>query len=341
MAVGARIVLDSVAPSGCRLTTFEVRVPKWLLAEVNTHRALSKNAASSRAKPLKRVLEEVSEDPYVPADWRRNQKGMQGFESLSGQGAGLARSVWLQARDQAVDAALKLGAEDWWWHPEHGFFEHRACINPDIMGADCVRLRVHKQTVNRLLEPFMWADVVLSGTDWQNFFHLRCHPTAQPEFQEAARQMHDLFWSHRPTPVLTNGWHIPYLLPEEESLLLDLRLACGVARCSRVSYSNHGTGQIDREKDLEQYQRLLTPAPEDPDSPVHASPFEHCAQALEIPFRSGNFRGWEQHRYQLPRHTVPEPVWSFEHPGYTEEEVRSGGRRAGGALASVRSGVGR
>ena len=109
MTYAARILADSLAPSGVRLTTFEVRFPRFILAEWNTHRMLSRNAASSRAVPVRKLLEQVETEPFVPEYWGANRPGMQATEELSERDAADARATWLQARDAACDHARLRG----------------------------------------------------------------------------------------------------------------------------------------------------------------------------------------------------------------------------------------
>jgi thymidylate synthase ThyX len=236
-----------------------------VLAELNTHRALSRNSASSRARPIHKVIAEVMDDPALPVEWGRNQSGMQARERVDDGEAADADKVWLDARDAAVEAANEL----------------------DDLG-------VHKQLVNRLLEPFLWHVVVVSATEWDNFFAQRCHPDAQPEIRAAADAMRGAIEMSTPEPVAEGGWHLPYLRPGELEELAaaghDIEVAkrISVARCARVSYLTQ-SGVRDWSKDLDLYERLTT------QQPPHASPLEHVA--TPAPEGSGNFRGWQQLRH--------------------------------------------
>lgn len=307
----AKVIADSVAPSMRRLVTYEIRLPKCLLAEFNTHRMLSKNAASSRAIPVWKVLKQVKEDPYIP-HMGINKSGMQAGAVLEGLPRDAALGLILEHRDHAVATVEKLSNEDWWWHPDVGFFSHEDTLGePPGSGP----LMLHKQTANRYLEPFMYADVVTSGTDWQNFFHLRAHWMAHPDFSRVAYEMEALYWSHVPKPVKADDWHLPYVTEEELANYGSSDLCkFSVARCARVSIENQD-GKVNHGKDRERYESLKVPDPEDPLSPVHASPFEHVAKALFLDRRFGNFSGWMQLRKELPNECVPEPRWSFGNPG--------------------------
>ena len=145
--IQAKVIADSLAPSGDRLTTLEVIMPRYILAEFNTHRMLSKNSASSRAIPFNKMVKNVEVNPFIPYAWQKDHKGMQGSDYLTNSDdVKFNESLWLQARDNAVEQAIVLN---------------------DVGG-------VTKQLCNRLLEPFMYHKVLISATEWENFFNLRC-----------------------------------------------------------------------------------------------------------------------------------------------------------------------
>jgi thymidylate synthase ThyX len=214
----ARILADSVNTGvGNRLTTFLLEdFPKCLLAELNTHRMLSRNAASSRAIPASKLIEQITERPFVPK-WTGAAKGMVGEDISSDYDTQRnATAEWLWSRDVAIEQARRL-----------------------------VDLGIAKQNVNRLLEPWMTVPVVASGTEWQNFFKLRTAPDAQPEFRDFAILMHRLMSNSVPDQVSPGGWHIPLADTVESS----------VARCARGSYGSF-TGESSEYKDLELHNRL-------------------------------------------------------------------------------------
>lgn len=259
MAYSAKVILDSISPRGHRLTTIEVTYPRMIHAELMTHRVFSRNAASSRAIPVKKLLGRVMEEPYIPEKWTKNQAGMQGFEIIANPE--VAQAVWLKARDAAHEAASTLA----------------------------VGLDVHKQLANRLLEPFAWITVIITATDWQNFFKLRCDPAAQPEFQKIARMIQEEYNASTPKQLMRGDWHTPYMQPDEEHLRWPVKLKLATARCARVSYLTQD-GKRDHEADFALYTRLLTGN--------HWSPFEHCARPAHN-YESqlgGNFSGWVQFR---------------------------------------------
>jgi thymidylate synthase ThyX len=261
MAYAARVLLDSVSEAGIRLTTMEVTFPRFVLAEFNTHRQFSRNSASSRAIPTTKMLERVDEDPVFPVEWGRNQKGMSASDVLTPEDEEEARRAWLDARDAAVEQAQRLS-----------------------------HLRVHKQVVNRLLEPFLWHTVIVTATEWSNFFDLRCAPNAQPELRQAAILMRNAMAASKPQLVKAGNWHLPLLQSDETGLDLETKKKISVARCARVSYLTHaGTREI--EKDLELFDRLRADR--------HLSPFEHVATpANDVAFHA-NFRGWIQMRQEI------------------------------------------
>lgn len=268
----ARILLDSVAPSGGRLTTFEVTFPRFILAEFNTHRMLSRNAASSRAIPVKKQLDRIREEPYIPR-FGHNQKGMQAAEWLTDSQQVAAATQWLKSRDLALTGAENLLALD-----------------------------VHKQWANRLLEPFGWVTDVATATEWSNFFGLRAHKDAQPEFQKLAYMMLDAYEKSTPRWMPEGDWHLPYVEPVDWDRALDLSLEVkmetreilrrvSVGRCGRTSTLTHD-GKRDLKEDMSVHDKMLLGR--------HASPFEHQAEALTkaewYTYAEGAARRWVRER---------------------------------------------
>jgi len=267
----ARVVADSVNPDGERLTTVEAIFNRWILAELNTHRMLSRNSASSRAVPVAKTIRQVWADPAVPSHWGSNQAGMQARSELSGWRRGVARRAFLWARLPAIAFAWLL-----------------------------VKVGLHKQVANRILEPWAWHTAVISATEWGNFFKLRLHPDAQPEFQELAQCIRNAMDASVPQRLEWGMWHQPYLRPEdwsaaacmsrdERSDLFPDTAFMSVARCAAVSYVRQGESR-DPRKDISLSVRLRDNG--------HWSPFEHVAVTERGQF--GNFNGFKQLRKFYP-----------------------------------------
>jgi thymidylate synthase ThyX len=273
MGFSARILLDSISPAGVRLTTMEVRYPRFIHSELMTHRVLSRNSASSRAIPIRKMIDAVRAEPAFPMWWGRNQSGMQAREHLDAASQALAEAEWRRALEDALAHAERLAEKD---------------------------INLHKQLVNRILEPFAWITVIVTATQWANFFTQRTHEDAQPELKCIADLMLEAYRASEPRLRAQGEWHTPLILPEEESLLpLEERLHISVARCARVSYLSHD-GTRDHAKDLELYSRLAEGG-----ANGHWSPFEHVATPLNDPdCWSGNFRGWEQFRKRFAQEDV-------------------------------------
>ncbi len=268
MAYSARVLLDSVSPLGVRLTTLEVTFPRFVLAEFNTHRIFSRNSASSRAIPTSKLIERVEQDPVLPLEWGRNKAGMSASDLLSAEEVAAAQRVWLRARDDAIARAREL-----------------------------LDLKVHKQELNRILEPFLWHTVIATATQWDNFFELRCSSNAQPEIRKAAMLMREAIAAGRPEALANDAWHTPLLQPDERDLPLETRKRISAARCARVSYLTH-EGRREIEKDLELYERLK--------SDRHLSPFEHVATPATDDGFHANFRGWIQMRAEIEGQIEPQ-----------------------------------
>ena len=296
MAFDVKILADSRSPAGYRLTTLEATFPRFVLAEFNTHRVFSRNSASSRAIPIFKQVRRVLEHPYVPIEFGSNQPGMQAGPALSGEAKLSAEDEWLRARDAAVRHVLGLVTS-----PEQaaeqadllGYLEqveepYKAGERPDAW------LNVHKQVANRLLEPFMWHTVIVTATEWENFWNLRCHTDAQPEIKLIATMMRDAVHDSEPADLDWGEWHLPLVRDEdrEEVPSAEDLVKVSAGRCARVSYLTH-SGKRDLDADIGLHDRLLESG--------HMSPMEHPArpltrEELEGNEWSGNFRGWLPYR---------------------------------------------
>ena len=246
----------------------------------------SRNASSSRAIPVNKMIEKVRNDPAMPIHWGRNQKGMQADEELNIFDKEQAIQDWRYGALRAVDVAIRIS-----------------------------ELEIHKQIVNRLTEPFQHIKVIVTATEWDNFFNLRLHKDAQPEMQELARCMKQAMDESTPVELEPRGWwHLPYVEfpgPRGKEISLDKAVKCSVARCARVSYLNHDNTNPSIEDDIKLYDKLLEAG--------HMSPFEHQATPMdfakdtyELTWEKGvthrdrkdnlwsaNFRGWIMYRKLL------------------------------------------
>lgn len=294
------MIEHSIAPHGKELVTFQLRYPRFIHAEELTHRLLrttpeeiyiqtiadglmydenlSRNASSSRAIPINRMIEDILRDTAMPIHWGKNQPGMQakpeneptsryyvdgGYTEPGYWVEFDCEATWLEARDAAISFARKY-----------------------------VYAGYHKQIVNRLLEPFAHINVVVTATEWDNFYELRNHEDAQPEIQQLAREMLQAVGDSTPRQLNEGEWHLPYVLEEERSShsIID-QLKLSTARCARTSYVTHEGKAPEYEADVALYDQLVGARP------LHASPTEHqgtpASSSIE---KSGNFQGWTQHR---------------------------------------------
>lgn len=293
MTIEANIICDSISPKGQRITTFVLKYPRFFHSELLTHRKLSKNSSSSRAIPIKKQIEMIENDLAMPIDFRKNQKGMQAGERLDYEKEVQAKEIWIRAAKSAIEFAKEMS-----------------------------NLDVHKQYVNRILEPFSHISVVLTGTDFNNFFGLRYHEMAQPEFYELARLMYEAYISSKPKKLKYGEWHLPFITKEDKDFVkskteidrshnngiinpfLKTRatifvnyymplIKMSVARCARVSYLNHLGKKPTIEEDFGLFERLVG------SEPKHSSAAEHCATPLflkKYEKYTGNFDGWIQFR---------------------------------------------
>lgn len=333
--ISAKVIADSKNELGNRITTMEVIFPRFILAELNTHRMMSRNSASSRAIPFEKMLKMVKETPFIPIAWQKDHKGIQGTEYRSDE-TGVHTHNWLAARDNAVASAEFMAANE-----------------------------VTKQLCNRLLEPFMFHKVLITATEWENFFALRCpkyqltltgiiyrsrkdcikgenlkgrnegnelewltynRGQAEIHMMELAEQMWDAMNESTPKELKAGEWHIPFgdgidnkdagkvlditcpMQPQSvgwrTSAIQDIKIKIATARCARVSYTVVGEEgkPANYENDIKLHDRLAESG--------HWSPFEHCAYAMSEDYKdtpdiwSGNFKGFVQYRKRFNNENI-------------------------------------
>ena len=301
--ISAKVIADSVCPQGVRMTTMEIEYPRFILAELNTHRMLSKNSASSRAIPVKSMHEFIRANPATPVSWGKNQPGMKADEQVGSTVAIEAELLWNRAKEDALHWADALAH----------------------------KLAIHKQIANRITEPWMTMKTVISGTEWANFFHLRNHADAQPEIKALAEAMTVAYTTHLPVPLKPGDWHLPYITIAEyvptgelqyfdenfNQLSLEDAKIISASCCAQVSYRKNDAGF---DKAFKIYDQLIN------SDPAHASPVEHQATPMNIDSMcrfepetwepgvthvsansdlwSGNLRGWIQHRKLIQNEAV-------------------------------------
>jgi thymidylate synthase ThyX len=256
--IGAKVVADSVSYGGRRITTLELTYPRFIHSEFMTHRAFSRNAASSRAIPVRKTIDQVLHNPAMPISFGAEKPGMQAGEQLDSDAYAYCWDAIMALRLEAIKTVEGLVARG-----------------------------LHKSVANRYLEPWQEMKTIVTATEWNNFFSLRIDKDAQAEIQLLAKSMFAVMSSSVPRPLSAGQWHVPYVTEEGLDSLVQRKLS--VARCARVSYKNHDGTQADLERDLMLHDRLA--------SSRHWSPFEHQATPTSSPtIWSGNFQGWQQHR---------------------------------------------
>lgn len=256
MPVSAKIIEDSKffvnagpheGPKEVRLTTMQLRYPRVAHAEFMTHRVFSRNASSSRAIPVSKLIAEAESDPAYPMHVGKNQKGMQAYEEVGETDKFM--ELWNESRIHSIKIAKEMA-----------------------------EMGVHKQVVNRILEPYTHISVIVTSSTYGNFFALRTNKDAYPEIQALAGAMLDVYKASKPVDR-TDGWHLPYV-SEDERTRFDAKdlLRMSTARCARVSYLRHDGGSPDLEDDIRLHDMLADSG--------HWSPFEH--QATASPFEVGS-----------------------------------------------------
>ena len=292
----ATVIKDSINPKGIRIRTVEVEYPRMVHSELMTHRVFSRNAASSRAIPVSKMIELVESNPAMPSHWGKNQPGMQADYELDELGKAQAKSLWLEASRQAVSIAKVMNDSG-----------------------------LHKQVINRILEPYQHIKVVITSTEWENFFWLRKHKDADPTIKELAEKVYKAFEESNPVELQYGEWHLPYVndihsmtgqyFCDQNGTEINLETAkmLSASLCAQVSYRLSNTS-TDKAKDI--YAKLIE------SEPCHSSPVEHSAMCMDDTgaldsflsdtsvgvthidrkdqWWSGNFRGWVQNRQTIP-----------------------------------------
>ena len=332
--MAAKVVLDSIGPNGKRLISVEATYWRAIHAEIMTHRDRARNAASSRAIPFIRYTKcdycggmgitpdgqcpkcqgskegsmvpnctysKILNDPFMPEFIGSEQKGMQSGEDLTDP-----------KREQAVALINKMRN-----------YSLECCKHLFDLG-------VHKSIINRYLEPWSYITIIMTATEWKNFFRLRVHPKAEKHFNKLAKEIQDAIAASTPTPLKSGEWHMPYLRQEERELMLNpyipectkvlggtdhdwwgkdiiqIMKKVSAARCARLSYLTHD-GVCSVKDDLRIFETLIEPKHADGtlDDTIHSSPLEHVAQASSrSDLRSGPFLGWKQFRKEFANENV-------------------------------------
>lgn len=262
----AKVVCRSSFKGSPDLITMQLRYPRFFHSEFMTHRVFSRSASSSRAIPVKKMIEQVRNKPAMPLYWGSNKPGMQAGAELTGEDLANAKSMWRFAANEAANVAEEMNS-----------------------------LGLHKQVANRILEPFQFIHVIVTSTEWQNFFDLRISEFAMPEMRHLAELMWEAIYGATVSRNLKAGeYHLPYITEEERcgGRWTDQAL-CRIssARCARVSYLNHDGSDPDPVKDMDLAKDLF--------DRIHASPFEHVATPLTKDYSVDmcrNFKGWVQYR---------------------------------------------
>jgi thymidylate synthase ThyX len=305
-SIKSTVVAHSISPQGDEIISILATFPRIILAEVNTHRMLSKNTSSSRAIPFNKMVESIQNDPFIPIAWQKAHSGMQGNEYFDNKhDLSALEQNWLVARDRAIQTAS--------WLHEGG---------------------LTKQLCNRLLEPFMWTTMLITGprSGWENFFHLRnpvyeinCGPDdtddtmlctgkswkelmsdkgglagdfdtdnvierlllnkgqAEIHMMALAECIYDAVKESTPETLSPGQWHIPFMNKIDSSKLKSIKgeditqemIKISVAMAARTSYTVVGEEkEVDYQKMVELHDRLLA------QDPPHSSPLEHCARAM-------------------------------------------------------------
>lgn len=288
--VSAKVVAHSKAKqTGKEIITFELEFPRIVLAEFNTHNALSKNSSSSRAIPVLTMLEQVRKSPSMPIRFGAANKGMQDAgehndlvivsnELAESWGGMYPDDAWYYAANQAADLAQAFH--------EAGYA---------------------KQICNRLIEPFQRMKVVMTATELANFLWLRDHQAADPTIEALAKEIKRAYINSEAVELDVGDWHVPYFGGEGVGYWLkgcgiDLQEALDIsASCAAQASYRKLDDSLEKAKSVVERLNLGV----DINEPMHVSPTEH--QATPIAETKGCFGGSYEDATIFPQTEVNVP----------------------------------
>ena len=299
--INVRLIAHSTSDLDNQIATFELEYPRYIHSEIMTHRMFSRNAQSSRAVPVAKTSEINALNPVKPLLWGKNKAGMSSVEELEGSELLVAKMHWSNAAEESFNRSKQMSDAG-----------------------------LHKQWANRITEWCSRIKVVVTATEWDNYFWLRDdEDAAQPEIVYLARKMKEVLNASTPELLSPGEWHTPYVEHKRgadgvlryfdtngNQLTTEEALKISASCCGQVSYRKLDDS---KEKALEIYQKLFSgPKP-------HLSPVEHQATPIDHhkmtnftnssdPFSwehgithmdsnydlwSANFKGWIQYRQIL------------------------------------------
>jgi len=283
-------VLQHSTSEGYSIITYELEYPRFIHAELMTHRVFSRNAASSRAIPIERMHQLIQEMPATPVHWGSNQAGMSAGAELTGESLHSAQINWQAACDSAIHNSRMLMLDG-----------------------------LHKQIANRVTEPFQIMKTVVTSTEWANWFQLRNHEDAQPEIRMLAQKMVEARDGSDPVSLAAGEWHVPYVdrkrisgvlyyYVNSEEVTAQQAQKISASCCAQVSYRRLDDSVAKADAIFE---KLIT------STPAHLSPVEHQATPMWQKRFINGLNAWEWQRgiTHMDRAGV---YWSANFRGWTQ-----------------------
>ena len=278
------------------IRTYELLFPRIVLSELLTHRMFSRNGSSSRA--IKWDDDAIVDNTNKPERFGKDKPGMQDDGKNhttiinTDEFSGSSVQYWEYLTNQAIENAKVL--------KDAGY---------------------HKQIYNRITEPYSTMKMIVTATDVDNFYKLRCHKDADPTIRVLADCMRAA--DHATDAItlkLENITHIPFFTYKSDGNYrcgIDGKLytdndakLISISLCAQVSFRKSDC-TVKKARTI--LDKLTT------NTPLHASPFEHVARMftpteieqaqyiddlqngfviniLPNPFYSRNFKGFVQER---------------------------------------------
>ena len=261
----AKVIAHSISSvTGQELITFELEFWRGVLAEFNTHNALSKNTSSSRAIPVPSMNENILADIGMPYRFGKQNTGMQDLGEHDAP---------------VIVGGIEMSAKEAW----------TAAVKTMVMFSEAFHeAKYAKQICNRLTEIGQTCKVVMTATDLDNFYWLRDHYMADPTIEALAKAIKAAHEASTPTELDPGEWHVPYYndgiwkpyktLEIHPVTVVDVfghslehALTISASCCAQVSFRSLNDTIEKARKVVEK----LNLNGEEPGQPVHASPVEH------------------------------------------------------------------
>lgn len=262
------IAMTRNAYSNKVITTLLCEYPRYIHSEIMTHRQLSRNSGSSRATPFNIYCERIIKDPAFFAELGINRSGMNADSVLNKENAEAFKHEYMQLMHHTVDTAMSWSA----------------------------KYNLHKQIINRVLEPYVRTSTVITATEWDNFLYTRAIAKGVEPVMHLLANCIKQAVDYANENAKDGVAHLPFVTDNEfNTCSLKDCVKHAVSRSARCTILSNVTKKLSTIEEDEKLYNWLSSA-----DPMHASPFEHIAFATKSYEPYYNLRGgWMSQRFVL------------------------------------------